>query len=188
MLPEQIHNHREVVTLRDGTYILLRPMVQADRSHLDELFSRITEEDLNFFRHNVKDPALLQAWCDDLNYNRILPLLALAKDQAVGIVTLHFFEGPRRHIGEIRLFLAKDFRKRGLGMKMARAMIELARKQGLKILYGEIIADQPKVVKAFEQLGFKVQCKLEEFFMFPDGETTDVMVVTLPLTPKLDEF
>jgi hypothetical protein len=27
MLPEQIKNFREMVTLKDGTYILLRPMV-----------------------------------------------------------------------------------------------------------------------------------------------------------------
>jgi len=188
MLPDQVRKFREVVTLKDGVNVLLRPMLQEDRKHLDELFLAITEEDLHFFRHNVKDSDLLQSWCDDLNYDRVLPLLALVKDRLVGIVTLHFFQGSRRHVGEIRLFLAKDYRKRGLGIKMSRAIIDLARKHGLKILVGEIIADQPKVIKAFEQLGFKIQCTLDDFFMFPDGDTTDVVMVTLSLAPRTSEF
>jgi len=110
------------------------------------------------------------------------------KDRAVGLITLHFFEGSRRHTGEIRLFLSKDYRKRGLGTKMSRAMIDLARKHGLRILFGEIIADQPKVIKAFEQLGFKICCTLDDFFMFPDGDTTDVVLVMLSLIPQVDEF
>ena len=161
MLPEQIRNYRDMVTLRDGTSVLLRPMNAGDRNHLEGLFNSITDEDLHFFRHNVKDPAIIQAWCDDLKYDRILPMLALVKERSVGIVTLHFNEGSKRHVGEIRLFLAKDFRKRGLGIKMARAAIDLARKQGLRLLVGEIVADQPKVIRAFEQLGFKIQCTLQ---------------------------
>ena len=188
MLPEQIRNYRDMVTLRDGTSVLLRPMIATDRHHLEELFNSITDEDLHFFRHNVKDPTLLQSWCDDLSYNRVLPMLALVRERNVGIVTLHFFEGSKRHVGEIRLFLAKDYRKRGLGIKMARAMIDLARKQGLRMLIGEIVADQPKVIRAFEQLGFEAQCTLEDFFMFPDGDTTDVVFVKLSLIPKVDEF
>ena len=45
-----------------------------------------------------------------------------------------------------------DFRKRGLGMKMIRVLIDLARKQGLSILIAEVLAEQTKVVKAFEML------------------------------------
>jgi RimJ/RimL family protein N-acetyltransferase len=106
----------------------------------------------------------------------------------VGSATLHFFVGPKRHIGEVRLFLAKDFRKRGLGMKMIRALIDLARKQGLSILIAEVIADMSKVVKAFEQLGFKPQATLDDYFMFPDGDQCDVVLMSMSLRPKVDEF
>jgi hypothetical protein len=36
MLPEQIKNFREMVTLKDGTYVLLRPMVAEDEKCLLE--------------------------------------------------------------------------------------------------------------------------------------------------------
>jgi L-amino acid N-acyltransferase YncA len=82
----------------------------------------------------------------------------------VGSASLHFGEGPKRHTGEVRLFLARDYRKRGLGMKMIRALIDLARKHGLNVLLAEVIAEQTKVVKAFESLGFKSQATLDDFF------------------------
>jgi L-amino acid N-acyltransferase YncA len=188
MLPEQIKNFREVVTLRDGVYVLIRPIVKEDCKHLEELFSPLSKEDLRVFRQNVKDAEVVQSWCQNLNYDEVLPAIALVKDRAVGLVTLHFFHGARRHMAEVRIFLAKDFRKRGLGTKMIRVAIDLARKQGLHILIGEILADQTKVIRAFEQLGLKVQCTLEDFFMYPDGDCADVVFMVMQLKQKVEEF
>ena len=188
MLPEQIKNFREMATLKDGAYILIRPMVAEDQPRLMDFYSAVSEDDLRFFRHYVKDPAVIQDWCEHLDYARVLPVLALAKDRIVGSASLHFGEGPKRHLAEARLFLAKDYRKRGLGMKMIRVLIDLARKQGLNMLVAEVMAEQTKVVKAFESLGFKSLATLDDYFIFPDGETSDVILMTICLRSKTDEF
>jgi L-amino acid N-acyltransferase YncA len=188
MLPEQIKNFREMVTLKDGAYVLIRALTKEDKAHLSEFYNSVSEDDLRYFRHNVKDRVLIEDWCERLDYSQVLPIIALVKDRVVGSGSLHFFSGPKRHVGEVRLFLAKDYRKRGLGMKMIRALIDIARKQGLSILLAEIIADKTKVVKAFEQLGFRSDCILDDYYMFPDGDQCDVVVMTMPLRPKSDEF
>jgi len=188
MLPEQIKHFREMATLKDGTYILLRPMVPEDQERLLEFYTAVSDDDIRYFRHHVKDPAVIRHWCEHLDYSKILPILAVVKDHIVGSGTLHFGEGPKRHIGEVRLFFAKDYRKRGLGTKMIRVLIDLARKQGLGALLVEIVADQTKVVKAFEKAGFHPNCILEDYFMFPDGDLCDVVVMTMPLRMKTDEF
>jgi L-amino acid N-acyltransferase YncA len=188
MLPEQIKGFRELVTLKDGVYVLLRPMLAEDEKHLIEFYSAVGEDDMHFFRHNVKDLALIHSWFEHLNYSEVLPILAYVKEHVVGSATLHFFEGPKRHIGEVRLFLAKDFRKRGLGMKMIRALIDLSHRQGLSILQAEVIAEQTKVVKAFETAGFKSRALLDDYFLFPDGDTCDVVLMTMSLRIKTDEF
>jgi len=188
MLPEQVKNFRDMTTLKDGAYILLRPMNADDYQHLMDFYSAIGEEDLRYLRHYVQDPAVIRDWCDHLDYGKVLPVLAFVKDRVVGSTSLHFGEGPKCHIGEVRLFLAKDFRKRGLGMKMIRVLIDLARKQGLSILVAEVLAEQTKVVKAFEQLGFKSQATLDDYFLFPDGETQDVVFMTMYLRSKTDDF
>jgi L-amino acid N-acyltransferase YncA len=188
MLPEQLKNFREMVTLKDGAYVLLRPLVPDDEQRLMEFYSAVSDEDLRYFRHRVKDPAIIRAWCEELDYSKVLPILALAKDRVVGSASLHFCEGPKRHVAEVRLFLAKDFRNRGLGMKMMRILIDLARKQGLGVLMAEIVADETKFIKAFETLGFKSQAKLDDYFLFPDGDSRDIVLMTIPLRPKTDEF
>lgn len=188
MFPEQVKAYREMVTLKDGTYILIRPMNGDDEKRLLEFYSAVSEEDMRYFRHYIKDSSVIHDWSEHLDYNKVLPILALVKDHVVGSASLHFFEGPKRHIGEVRLFLAKDFRKRGLGMKMIKALIEIARKHGLGILQAEVIADQTKVVKAFEALGFKPQAVLDDYFLFPDGDSRDVVLMILPLRVKTDEF
>jgi len=188
MLPEQIKNYREMVTLKDGAYILLRPMNSEDEKHLVEFYSAVSDDDMRYFRHNVKDRALIHNWCDHLDYGKVLPLLAFVKDHVVGSGTLHSFEGPKRHVCEVRLYLAKDFRKRGLGMKMIKALIDLARKEGVGILQAEVIAEQTKVVKGFEMLGFKSKAVLDDYFLFPDGDSRDVVFMTMSLRTKTDEF
>lgn len=188
MLVKEIETHREVVTLKDGVRVLMRPMIREDRQHLIEFFSSVGDDDLRYLRHNVRDQALVNSWCDNLNYDKVLPLLAFVKDRIVGSASLYFFEGPKRHIAEYRLFLAKDFRKRGLGMKMTRGLIDIARKQNVRMVIGEVIAEQTKVIRAFEQLGFKSMALFEDFFMFPDGDTCDVSYLMINLNPKGDEF
>ena len=188
MLPEQIKNFREMVTLKDGAYVLMRPMTSEDEKHLMEFYKAVNDDDMRYFHHYVKDPQLIHKWCEELNYSKVLPVLAFVKDQVVGSASLHFGDGPKRHIAEVRLFLAKDYRKRGLGMKMIRTLIDLGRKQGLSILLAEVIAEQTKVVKAFEQLGFKSQASLDDYFMFPDGDSRDVVLMTMHLRSKTDEF
>jgi L-amino acid N-acyltransferase YncA len=188
MLPDQIKNYRDVATLKDGVNVLLRPMTAEDKQALVELFAPISEEDLRYLRDNVKDPSLVESWCDSLDYSRVLPLLALVKDRVVGEATLHFRSGPKRHLGEVRIFLAKDFRRRGLGTRMLNKLIELARKQDLHILVAEIVADQSKVIKAFQNLGFELRCTFEDYFMLPDGDTRDVAVLMLCLRPTVDDF
>jgi L-amino acid N-acyltransferase YncA len=188
MLPEHLKSFREMTTLKDGAYVLLRPMVAKDQQKLMEFYSAVCDEDLRYFRDYVKEPDVVQGWCENLDYDRVLPILALVKERVVGCASLHFNERSRRHTAEIRLFLAKDFRKRGLGMKMVRTLVDLARKQSMSILTAEVVSDKSDVVKAFETLGFRQKATLDDYFMFPDGESRDVILLSLNLAPKTDEF
>ena len=188
MLQEQVKTYREIVTLKDGANVLLRPMTPDDEKGPVDLFAVVSDEDQRYLRDNVRDPAVIRHWCDTLDYAKVLPLLAFVKDRVVGEATLHFRKGPRRHIGDVRIYLAKDFRQRGLGTKMIKTQIELARKQNLSILVAEVVTEQPKVIKAFQNLGFVMRCTFEDFFMLPDGDVRDSVLLTLSLRPKTYDF
>src|SRR5574341_491934 len=188
MLLEQIKTYRNLVTLKDGVQVLLRPMTRDDCQTLTDLFASASQEDTWYLRDNVGDPAVPKGWCENLDYGRVLPLTALVKDRAVGQASLHFGSGSERHIGKVRIFLAKDFRGRGLGTKMLNSLIDLARKHNLHILAAEIVTDQAKVVRAFEDIGFHPCCTLRDYFMLRDGDMRDVAILMLRLREPGHEF
>ena len=175
--------YRQLVTLRDGARVLLRPLTPSDRQALIDLFSVITEEEQRYFRTDVKDPEVVGGWVDHLDYDKVLPIVAVVGDRIVGDATLHFHDGPYRHVGELRIFLGKDFRKRGLGVRMLNALIELAKRRNLYILQVEVVNDQPHIIRAFQSVGFVLKSVSQEFFMLPDGELRDLTHLILRLRP-----
>lgn len=185
---DQINKFRQIVTLADGTRVLLRPLTKDDKAGLIALFEPTGDEDFKLMRNNVRNKEIVAAWVDNLDYKRVLPLVAVVNERIVGDATLHFRSGPGRHLADVRIFLSKDFRKRGLGTAMLRGLIDTAKKLGLQQLVAEVVADQVKVITAFKELGFEQRATYPNYFMMPDGETHDVVILILPLTKKHDEF
>ncbi len=97
-------------------------------------------------------------------------------------------QGTARHRGELRMFLAKDFRRRGLGTKLSQAIIESAKKRSLYLLEVQVIRDLSNDIKAMEKVGFEVNCTFFDYFMLPDGELRDVVHMLLRLRIPEGEF
>ena len=188
MEDKQIVTYRKLVTLQDGVSVLLRPMVSEDYQLLVDLYSTVSNEDMRYLRHNVKDLKLIRQWCEGLDYTRVLPILAVVNKHVVGESTLHFDSGAQRHVAEVRIFLSKDYRRRGLGNYILQTMIELARKFDLHVLTAQVVSDQSHVIKAFQNLGFSQSAVLEDYFMLPDGDKRDVAIMTLNLKKSVGMF
>ncbi|HSQ25690.1 MAG TPA: GNAT family N-acetyltransferase [Anaerolineales bacterium] len=179
---------RQVVTLRDGARVLLRPLVPDDRQALVDFFVPVPMDERRYMRHNINDPLVVASWAENPNYEHVFPLVAVIGDRIVGNGTLHFGEGHSRHRAEMRIFLAKDFRRRGLGNKLIQALIEQARKRSLYLLEVQIISDHVDVIKAMSKAGFETVCTFEDYFLLPDGELRDVVHMILHLRTVTDEF
>ena len=188
MMNKQDVLYRQIITLSDGSRVLLRPLTPEDRQNLIDLYANLNAEELRMLRHDVSNPEVVSAWIDDLDYDRVLPILAMVGERLVGNATLHFHHGPARHRAELRIFLSKEVRRRGLGTRLLQALIDLAKRRNLYLLEAEILADQTNVIKAFKKLGFEQQCNLDDYFMLPDGEFRDVAHLVLQLRETGGEF
>ena len=180
--------YRQVVTLRDGARVLMRPLVQSDRQALLDLFLPVPFEERRFMRHNVNDPAVITSWTENIDYDRIFPLVAVLSDRIGGIGTLHFNEGLGRHRCEMRIFLSKEFRRRGLGNKLTQGLVDQAKKHGMHMMEAQVVADQVEVIKAFQKAGFHPVCTFEDYYMLPDGELRDVVYMLQILRTPDNEF
>lgn len=180
--------YRQIITLSDGGRVLLRPLTADDRQGLIDLFTPQPDEETRYLRHKVSDQDLINAWIDTLDYESVFPLVAVVNERIVGNATLHFNQGPARHRAEVRIFLAKEIRRRGVGTRMIQGLIEIARRRNLVLLEAQIVADHTPVIKAFKNLGFEQQCVLEDYFMLPDGDLRDVAHLILRLRAPGGEF
>lgn len=179
---------RQVVTLRDGARVLLRPLVQNDRQALLNFFATTSADELRFMRHNVSEPSVIDQWIDHLDYEKVFPVAAVVGERIVGEGTLHFNTGSARHRAELRIFLGKEFRRRGLGTKLTQTMIEIAKRKSLYLLEVQIVRDLSNDIKAMEKVGFDTVCTFEDYYMLPDGELRDVVLMTLRLRTPEGEF
>ena len=179
--------YRKFVTLNSGRRVLLRPLLAEDEMRLFDLFDSASEDDTRFLKDEVKDPETVGRWISHLDYERVMPLVAYCDDRLVGDVALYRGTKTVRHVGEIRIFLASDFRGVGLGSKMIQETCEIAKKVGLQHLRAEVILDHVGVIKAFRRLGFDLRCTLDDFFMRRDGVSHDIALMMKRLT-RAEEY
>lgn len=185
---EQLVTYRHLVTLPDGLRVLLRPLIPKDRDPLIALFSALPDEELQFFRSNVADETVVAGWAERPDYSSIFPLVAVVGEQIVGNSTLHMGKGYTRHVAEIRIFLAKAYRRHGIGSAMIRSQVEIARKLGLHQVIAEVVESRPQVIHAFERQGFERQFTWKDMFMTPEGETLDMIALINYLKRPVDNF
>jgi acetyltransferase len=180
--------YRQVVTLRDGARVLLRPLVPDDRQALLNFFLPISLEDRRYMRHFVADPELITAWAENVDYDKVFPLIAVVGDRIVGNATLHFYDGPARHRCELRIFMTKDFRHRGLGSKLIQGLVDIAKRRNIYLIEAQVVNDHVEVIKAMQKAGFVTVGNFEDYFMLPDGELRDVVILHQRLRKAEEEF
>ncbi|MBN2333148.1 MAG: GNAT family N-acetyltransferase [Deltaproteobacteria bacterium] len=173
--------YRKFVNTSNRRRILIRPMVADDRNAVVDMFKQASDDDLRFLYEDVRDETLVASWFESLDYDRVLPLLALHNNTLIGDATLHRHTGGGRHTGELRIFLTRDFRGVGLGSLLLKELIQIAGALGLRYLLARVVSEQVSVVKAFRKLGFKRQAELDDFFMESDGTLHDVSMMIYSL-------
>jgi GNAT superfamily N-acetyltransferase len=185
---EHLKLYRKVKMLPGGARLLLRPLTKDDKQGLVDLFGRASREDLELFRSDAGDPVVVASWVDKLSLKRVFPLVAVVDDKIVGDATLHFGEHYRRHRAWVRIFLDKDYRRQGIGTLMLRSLIDVARRVGLQQMYAEVLTLQQSIIKGFEDLGFRHEFTLSDYFITDSGETMDMAILVLRLVDRSGEF
>jgi len=178
--------YRKFVTLQNGKRVMFRFLNDQDQEELVRLFQEAPEEDLRFLKQDVRDVKLVSSWVEHLDYQKILPLVAvnLEGNRLIADATLHRGRHAAKHIGEVRVFVSRPYRNLGLGSLMLEELINLAKKENLHWLKAEIIADHKKVVKAFRTKGFEIRATLEDYFIRKDGVTHDVVFMLRPVVKR----
>jgi RimJ/RimL family protein N-acetyltransferase len=185
---DELERYRKMVTLESGERVLLRPLKRDDGPALVALFQKANDQDVVYFRNDVRDDALVTSWAEQLELSRVFPMVALSGERLVGDATLHIGQGVNRHIGWVRIYLDREFRRKGIGTELIKALIEIARRIGLQQVVAEIVSSQVQAIKAFESLGFQREYAHTDYYLFRDNESFDLVVYVRRLAPPPGKF
>jgi L-amino acid N-acyltransferase YncA len=173
------------INLPDGLSLTLRPMTRDDQYALYNFFISLAPEDRRFLRNDVTDRKIIEKWARNLNYDRVLPILAESDGKIVANATLHYQTfGWGRHVAEVRITITPEFQGRKLGSVLLEEMSHLAVKNGVKKVLARVVATRPIVIRAMKKAGFAEVTVLKNFVKdLHEQRYADIVLMVKELTP-----
>jgi acetyltransferase len=146
------------LALRDGTPILVRPVRPEDEPLYQRFFTEVTAQDLRlrFFAPVKEFGHAFIARLTQIDYARAMAFIAIeqATGDMLGGVRLHADANYER--GEYAILLRSDLKGKGLGWLLMQMIIDYARATGLKVIEGQVLAENTTMLAMCRELGFVV--------------------------------
>ncbi|MDW8443946.1 MAG: GNAT family N-acetyltransferase [Acetobacteraceae bacterium] len=152
----------EVVRLKDGRAVLIRPIRPEDaEAHLD-FFRRLSPEDvrLRFFAPVSSLSPELVVRLTQIDYDREMAFIGVgegAEGEAATLGVVRIVREPGGDEGEFAVIVRSDLKRLGLGSLLMRKAIAWAKAAGLAAIAGEVLAENRAMLAFVERLGFALQ-------------------------------
>jgi acetyltransferase len=156
--PNQYESHW---MMRDGTPVLLRPMKPEDEPLVSDFLANCSEETV-YFRYFK----LIRRWTHEM----LIRFTQNDYDREIGLMAISQPPGPEVMLGVSRLVMAADrsdaefavivadpWQGKGLGPKLVEGVIAIAREQGVKLLHGDVLAQNQPMLEMVRRLGFTLK-------------------------------
>ncbi len=170
------------VVLKDGKQVLIRAMKREDLGASLAFFRALPEDDRLSLRRDLSIPEAVQERIREMEEGTVKRLVAVADDTIVadGALELSHF-GWERHVAELRLFVAIQYQRKGLGMFMAGALYGLAGSAGVEEIVVRMMASQTAALRIFQKLGFRQEAVLRNYVKDVKGNRKDLVLMRCPL-------
>ncbi len=180
--PKNIH-------LKDGTEISLRAPTEADLNNLSDLFLSFPKEEQRFFRADVTQKRNIEKHLELMKTGLVQRIVAIHDKIIVaeGSLELNPIEWEK-HVGEIRLIIAKEYRNKGLGRMLSRELYFLSVAAKLEKIEAKIIREQTVAKKLLHKLGFHDEVILPDHVKDRDGQSRDLIVMSVDLNALWEEL
>jgi len=173
-----ISGYPRSLVLKTGEQIELRLMNKDDKAALMAFFKELPAKDKLFLKEDVTKEDVIQRWIDEMDFSVVLPVLAWHEGRVVGDATLHMEKfGWSRHVGEIRVVVAADFQRKGLGKAMVKNLVAHAIDFALDKIIAKVMENQHSARKAFERMGFKTEAILKGHVKDIEGNRQNLVIL-----------
>jgi L-amino acid N-acyltransferase YncA len=161
-----------------GSPVEIARMTGADRAALVGFVATLPAHDLLFVSRDLGHPKVIDAWMRSLDSGELVSLVAREGGAMVGCTAIFVDElSWSKHVGELRVLVAPDWRGRGLGRTLIQECFAQALELGLKKLVAQMTVDQRAAIALFEELGFRAEALLAGHVADRDGKLHDLALL-----------
>lgn len=173
---------RNVVKLKDGTEVIIRPLTKDDLGKSLAFFQALPAEDRRYLRRDVTKREVVWQRIRAIELGKVKRLVAISGEEIVADGALELEgHGWKEHIGELRLIVAHPFQRKGLGMLMARELFFLAANAKVEEIVVKMMRPQIAALSIFKRLGFCEDVTLRDYVTDLSGSKQDLIVMRCDL-------
>jgi len=147
--------------LRDGTPVLLRPMKPEDEPLVFEFLQKCSDDTL-YFRYF----RLIKNWTHEMlvrftqnDYDREIGLMAVGQPPGPEVMmgVSRLVMDAEHQTAEFAIIVADPWQGKGLGPRLVQGAIDIARDQGVKKLFGDVLPQNQPMLDLARRLGFTLK-------------------------------
>lgn len=180
------------VKLKDGTEIVIRELTLDDLEKSVAFFQTLPREDRVYLRVDVTKRENVEQRIKRMQIDNVHRFVAVAGDRIVADGALEMeAEEWEQHMAELRLIVAHDFQRKGLGLLMARELFTLAASKNVEEVVARFMAPQKAARNVLEKLGFHQDTVLHDYVRDIDGNKRDLVLMRCDLKSlweKLEDY
>ncbi len=135
MLKMDMGDLKRIIKLEDGTEITIRPLVKEDEDKFIAFFQQFDDREVRYLADDIKDTEMVKRWIEELDYTKVLPLIALHNEKVVASVAMRFDQRKRRsHVAVLSILLDRKYKEKGIIVGMTSACDKIATAVGVEKL------------------------------------------------------
>jgi len=168
--------HEQIVTLRDGSQVLVRPIRPEDKEALVEGLHRLSPE--SRYRRFLRPVTTLSErelkYLTEIDYTSHFAWVAADPDDGSGLgVARYVRDSKDPEVAEAAVAIVDDHQGKGLGTILIRLLVATALENGIKVFRSWVLGENREVLGPLERIGarrtpdegvLKAEVDLEEVF------------------------
>jgi len=166
------------IHLRDGLTLSVRPTAQGDEAALLHFYRELPQEDRLFLKDDVTTESWAERFIRRIGRGEATSLIAELDGKVLAEATLYrATHGWSTHVGEVRVAVARAYRRKGLATALAGLLVKLATDQGADKIIVEVVENQVAALRTFEKLGFHKEAVLRDHVKDRSGIRRDLLIL-----------
>jgi acetyltransferase len=157
--PSDLESHFQ---LPDGTDVTIRP-IRPEDAEIEADFVRNLSDEAKYFRfmHAIHEltPEMLVRFTQ-IDYDREMALIASVTEEdgrEIEHGVVRYVTNPDQNSAEFALVVSEEMEGHGVGQRMLKRLMEIARSRGLDRMEGEVLAGNHRMLELVRSMDFQIQ-------------------------------